>query len=135
MARPSAAAYIDGFNFYHGSLRSESTLKWLDLVALVDDLLRGHKVQVVKYFTARVDDRPDDPGQSQRQDVYLKALMAHAGSRLQVHYGTFRTHRRKMRLCSPLADGTEFVRVFRTEEKASDVNLGAHLVRDACHGL
>ncbi|HEX8804165.1 MAG TPA: NYN domain-containing protein [Acidimicrobiales bacterium] len=124
--------YVDGFNLYWGSLHG-SPYRWLDLLALVEDLFRGHTVDRVKYFTARVDDRPDDPGQSQRQDVLLKALGVHCAPRLEIHLGNFATHKRMARLVTPLADGRRFAKVYRTEEKASDVNLGAHLVWDACH--
>jgi hypothetical protein len=134
VAKPSAAVYIDGFNLYWGSLRTAAGTKWLDIVALSDDLLRGCTVQAVHYYTARVDDRPEDPGQSHRQDVFLQALAAHSGPRLHIVYGTFRTGQRRMRLVRPLPDGSSFARVWRTEEKASDVNLGAQVVWDACHG-
>lgn len=44
------------------------------------------------------------------------------------------THKRRARLVTPVG-GNVFAKVYRTEEKGSDVNLGAHLVWDACHRL
>lgn len=130
-SQPRTIVYVDGFNFHYGAVKGTS-LKWLDYRALAEALLRGHQIDAVKYFTARVQDRPDDLGLSQRQDVYIRALEAH--SAVEVHYGQFR-RRRKMR---PLADKLEkgvvdIVAVMDTEEKGSDVSLGSHLVWDACH--
>lgn len=122
-----AIAYIDGFNLYHGALK-QSGLKWLNLHALACALLRGHTVTTVKYFTARVDDRPDDPHQSQRQDVFLRALAT--VPQVEVHYGQFRTRTKRVRLANP-PPGQPFVDARITEEKGTDVALGAHLVRDA----
>ncbi len=133
MKRRPVIVYVDGFNLYKGCLQGTGW-RWLDLVGLADDLVgSGCTVVAVKYFTARVDDRVDDPLQSQRQDVFLRALTAHCGSRLTITYGRFSTHRVRKRLVRPLPDGTEFVQVYETREKASDVNLGAHLVWDSCH--
>lgn len=130
----AAIAYIDGFNLYKGCLEG-TRWRWLDLVSLMDDMApRGCAVARVNYFTATVDERPDTPGQSQRQDVFLRAVKAQCGERLTIQFGRFATHPTKKRLVKPLEDGTEFVRVWDTTEKASDVNLGAHLVWDACHG-
>ncbi|MGA3148585.1 MAG: hypothetical protein ABSF33_14085 [Acidimicrobiales bacterium] len=45
--------YIDGFNLYRGCIEKKA-LKWLDLRELSRQLLRGHRIQTVIYFTARV---------------------------------------------------------------------------------
>src|SRR5690625_424143 len=70
--------YVDGFNLYYGGkaqLGSVSGWRWLDLRALAVRYAgwSGSVVHRVVYCTARVND-PDDPGQTQRQDFYLKAL-------------------------------------------------------------
>jgi hypothetical protein len=128
-----AIAYIDGFNLYKGCLEGTSW-RWLDLVGLMDSLAgRQCSVRHVNYFTAMVNDRPDDAGQSQRQDVFLRALQAHCGDRLTIALGRFATHAVKKRLVKPSDDGAQFAEVWHTTEKASDVNLGAHLVWDACN--
>ena len=63
---------------------------------------------------------------------YLRALVAHAG--VEVHYGQFARRRRPLPLADKLKAGiVEMVYVVQTEEKGSDVSLGAHLVWDACH--
>lgn len=89
-----------------------TSLKWIDHRALAKILLRGHRIDKVKYFTSRVQGRHDNPGLSQRQDDYIRALTAH--SEVEVHFGQFK--RRKKRL--PLVkDLSEFVQVVQFEEK------------------
>jgi uncharacterized LabA/DUF88 family protein len=130
-SQPRTNVYVDGFNFYYGAVKG-TPFKWLDYRALARALLRGHQINSVKYFTARVQDRSDDSGLAQRQDDYLRALVAHAG--VEVHYGQFARRRRPLPLADKLKAGmVEMVYVVQTEEKGSDVSLGAHLVWDACH--
>jgi uncharacterized LabA/DUF88 family protein len=124
-------AYIDGFNFYYGAVQG-TPFKWLNLDTLVRQLLRGHSINKVKYFTARVDDRDGDPTQSQRQDTYHRALSSLPT--VEIFYGQFRTNTMRLRLAKPRPNGDEFEYVLKTEEKGTDVALGAHLVRDAVLG-
>lgn len=129
--QPRTIVYVDGFNFYYGALK-DTAFKWLDHRALASALLRGHQITQVKYFTARVQDRADDLGLAQRQDTYIRALQAH--SDVEVHYGQFKQRRKTRPLADKLKKGVvKFVAVMDTEEKGSDVSLGAHLVWDACH--
>lgn len=130
-SQPRTIVYVDGFNFYYGALKG-TAFKWLDYRALGRVLLRGHQIDTIKYFTARVQDRPDDLGLAQRQDDYIRALEAH--SEVEVHFGQFKRRRVARPLADKLAKGvTEIVMVIDTEEKGSDVSLGSHLVWDACH--
>jgi len=128
----AANVYVDGFNFYYGSVKG-TPYKWLDFDAFAHSLLRGYTVNRIKYFTARVDDRPDDPSQSQRQDIYLQALATIPT--VEVILGQFRTQRKSLPLARSVKSGRklELVTVMNTEEKGSDVSLGAHVVWDACH--
>ena len=124
--------YVDGFNFYYGAIKGNPELKWLDYRKLASHLLRGHQVCAVKYFTARVQDRRDDRGLAQRQDVYISALREH--SDVEVHFGQFKHREKNLPLVRGYRSGKiKMARVVHTEEKGSDVSLGAHLVRDACH--
>ena len=127
---PRARVYIDGFNLFFGAVKGTNH-KWLNPVALSERLLRGHSILKVNYFTARVDDRPDDPDQSQRQDVYLRAL--YTLPLVEVHLGLFKTRPRRVRLARPRPGGELFDEAMITEEKGTDVALAAHLVWDACH--
>ena len=82
-------AYVDGFNLYHGLKAGYGRrYHWLDLQALVRDLLRpGQELLEVQYFTARVRDNPDA---ELRQALYLEALMSHS-LRVRLIEGTSRT--------------------------------------------
>jgi hypothetical protein len=122
--------YIDGFNLYYGCIKGTG-LHWLNLDALARSLLRAHQIGRVKYFTARVDNRPGDPFQSQRQDAYLRALTSLPS--VEVHFGQFRTNRKRVRLARPRPDGSWFDEAWVTEEKGTDVSLASHLLWDAFH--
>ena len=60
-----------------------------------------------------------------RQQVYLRALQTLPN--LEIIFGHFLSHEVTM----PLADGTGYARVIKTEEKKSDVNIAVHLLNDA----
>ena len=66
--------YVDGFNLYYGALKN-TPYKWLDLRALFARILRPqNEIERIKYYTARVSARPDDPDAPTWQDIYLRAL-------------------------------------------------------------
>ena len=81
----------------------------------------------LKYFTARVLPRPDNPGQPLRQDIYIRALKS-LGAKCV--FGRYLSHAVTMRVADPKAK-KPFVRVIKTEEKGSDVNIAAHMLLDA----
>ena len=70
---------------------------------------------------------PGDPGARSRQDTYLRAVDTLPREIVTVHHGLFLSGTRWM----PRADGKGNVRVIKTEEKGSDVNLASHLLLDA----
>jgi len=120
--------YIDGFNLYYGALRG-SPYKWLDLEALCHRLLPNDEIRHIRYFTARITARPDDPQQAQRQETYLRALRTLP--LVSIHFGHFLTHPIRLPLAHPGPSGPRTAQVLRTEEKGSDVNLASHLLLDA----
>lgn len=65
--------YIDGFNLYYRLIKG-SPCKWLNLLTLCQLMLPDHDIQQIKYFTAPVSARPDDPDQPTRQQTYFRAL-------------------------------------------------------------
>jgi hypothetical protein len=91
-------------------------------------MLPKNTINRIRYFTARVVPRPGNPGQLQRQDIYLRALATIP--HLSVHLGTFLSHPTDMVLEASPPNKPKFVRVVKTEEKGSDVNLAAHLLLD-----
>lgn len=123
--------YVDGFNLYYGAVK-DTPYKWLNIDALVRQLVKGANIQRIRYFTALVQARPGDPSQPDRQQAYLRAL--ETIPHLTIHYGKFLSSEVTMRLVSPLADGTTYVKVAKTEEKGSDVNLASYLLVDGMRG-
>jgi len=65
--------YVYGFNLYYGALKG-TPYRWLDPNKLCSLLLPRHTINRIKYFTARVRARRDDPGQPARQEIYFRAL-------------------------------------------------------------
>lgn len=121
--------YVDGYNLFYACLKG-SPHKWLDVHQLVRNLLPRNSVDKLRYFTAQVSARPHDPDQPQRQQTYLRALAT--VSEIEVHFGHFLTHEITMPDAAAWKAGRyRPVRVMKTEEKGSDVNLATHLLVDA----
>jgi uncharacterized LabA/DUF88 family protein len=120
--------YVDAFNLYYGALKG-TPHKWLDLAALFGRVFPRNEIHRIRYFTARVDRRPPHFQQHQRQQAYLRALATIPS--LSIHYGQFRTRPTQMPLANPRRVGPKTVRVLKTEEKGSDVNLASYLLLDA----
>lgn len=135
MARPTAILYVDGFNLYRRCLERYPELKWVDLLALAQNLMPYADVVAVHYFTALI--RPGtslDRQKPQRQQVYLRAIATQA-PRVQVHLGKFRVDPREMvrhpLVLDPGTGEPARVRVRKIEEKGSDVNLAGRVISDA----
>jgi 6-hydroxy-3-succinoylpyridine 3-monooxygenase len=82
--------YVDGFNLYYELLRG-TAFKWLDLYGLFQDHVLGATVHVekVRYYTAPVKgSASDDPKSPQRQRIYLRALKAYRGDRVDIIQGS-----------------------------------------------
>jgi uncharacterized LabA/DUF88 family protein len=121
--------YVDGYNLYYACLKG-SPYKWLDPLALVRHQLPRNVVDKLRYFTARVSARPHDPDQPMRQQIYFRALGTLP--EIEIHLGHFLTHEISMPEAVAWSTGRyKPVRVMKTEEKGSDVNLAAHLLVDA----
>jgi uncharacterized LabA/DUF88 family protein len=113
------AAYVDGFNLYHGlKAKHGRRLLWLDLEALVTSLLKpGQQLEMLKYFTASV---RDDPAALARQAAYLGALAAHTD--IDIVLGRFQEKHRTCWKCGA---------TWRTyEEKETDVSIAVSLLED-----
>lgn len=122
--------YIDGFNLYYGCLK-KTPYKWFDLEKLFSQLLdEKNKIISIKYFTAKIREIEGDKGAPKRQNLYLKALKSYS-KKLEIHYGHFLCHPVIMPLVDPVKKSERFAKVFKTEEKGSDVNLAVHLLNDA----
>jgi uncharacterized LabA/DUF88 family protein len=120
--------YIDALNLYYGCLKG-TAYRWLDLGALCRRLLPNDEINRIRYFTAVIKDRSDDPKKRQRQLTYLRALQTIPN--LTIHAGYYLSYPVRMRLANPPPEGPTTVEVIRSEEKSSDVNLATHLLLDA----
>jgi hypothetical protein len=116
--------YIDGFNLFYSALKG-TPLRWLNPVALAGRAFPRNKVIATKYFTAKVSALPGNPGQPIRQMTFWRALRTLPN--FEIIEGDFRTRKVMAAVVSPPPN---FIEVFKTEEKGSDVNLAAHLIRD-----
>ena len=119
--------YIDGFNLYYRALRN-TPFRWLDLRKLAEMLFPNDDIRRICYFTALLNERPDNSGQPWRQLTYLRALETLPG--FEIHYGTFRPRVKTRRLAEPIPGRPEYVRIMDSEEKGTDVNLGTRLLVD-----
>ena len=124
--------YMDGFNLYYGAVKG-TPYKWLNVMTLCRLLLPKNQIAQIKYFTAPVTARPNDPDQANRQQLFFRALQTIP--ELEIIFGHFLSHEVMMPLAHPAPGGPKYVRVIKTEEKGSDVNIAAHMVNDGHKGL
>lgn len=125
--------YIDGFNLYYALKRHNS--KWLDIGKLCERLLTENEIVAIKYFTARVSSRIGDLDIHVRQDAYIRALLTNP--KVEIIYGHFLTNDVWMVKSSDKGKAPgeiHKVRVIKTEEKGSDVNIASHLLLDGFQG-
>lgn len=123
--------YVDGFNLYYGAVKG-TPHKWLDIAKLCSLLLPDNEIIKIKYFTALLTARPQDPDQPNRQQIYLRALRTIPN--LSIFFGHFLAHEVWMHVAHPVAGQPHRVLVIKTEEKGSDVNIAAHMVNDGHRG-
>ena len=119
--------YVDGFNLYYRALK-DTPFRWLDLRKLAETLFPDDTIQKVCYFTARLEARPGNLYQPQRQQAYLRALATLPG--YEAYYGVFRSGFRRRPLAEPVPGLPTHVLVRESEEKGSDVNLATRLLVD-----
>lgn len=126
--QPRTSVYVDGYNLYYGSLKN-TQYKWLNLLSLCQIYFPTNDITSIKYFTAKISARPNDPQQPARQNAYFRALETIPG--LEIIYGHYLTHIVRARLANPPLIGSKYADIIKTEEKGSDVNLATHLLHDA----
>jgi NYN domain len=124
----SANVYVDGFNLYYGCLRG-TECQWLDIGALCQKLLPRNPINQIRYFTSRVAARPDAPNRPEQQNAYLRALGT--VPRLSIHLGHFQSKGARLPVADPGPGDPRIVKVIKTQEKGSDVNLATFMLLDA----
>ena len=114
--------YIDGFNLYHAiDDLGRSSLKWVDLRALAESLLRkGETLKAVKYFSAFATWMPD---RYARHRDYVEVLKSRG---VETHMAQFKEKPRKCLKCKATWIGHE--------EKETDVQIAVHMVSDGLRG-
>jgi uncharacterized LabA/DUF88 family protein len=137
------AVYIDGYNLYYGRLRN-TAYKWLDVVSLFDVLLKEQdpsaSLEVVKLFTAPALARFASHGAAsvEAQQTYHRALQAKHGNRFELVHGAH-SFDKDGTLLPTFVPGQPYdrqvrTRVWKLEEKKTDVNLAMAMYRDAAKG-
>lgn len=129
--KKTTIAYIDGFNLYHRALQN-TPYRWCNPKLLIEAVLNHPRcLKVLNFYTARVSAKIDADA-PRKQQIYLNALATIP--EIKVTYGSFQVQNKWRRMSEDMADvfkpKAELVRVMNPEEKGSDVNLGAHLIRD-----
>lgn len=122
-------AYIDAFNLYFGALKP-CRCKWLDLETWLDRQFPRNTITRIKYFTARVKPFEGDDGPCRRQDAYLSALASLP--RVEVIEGHYLVKETTALLAVAPPNGPRQVKIIKSEEKQSDVNIASHMLLDAC---
>jgi uncharacterized LabA/DUF88 family protein len=141
--KKKTAVYIDGYNLYYGRLRG-TAFKWLDLPVLFDKLLAiqdpAATIEAVKFFSAPALARFASHGQAstEAQDSYHRALQVRHPERFSITLGNHSMDSNGS-LMPAFIDGQKYdrtakVRVWRLEEKRTDVNIAMAMYRDACKG-
>lgn len=132
----SANVYVDGFNLYYCAVKN-TRYKWLNLLALTNNLFPGKTINRIRYFSARVKATLHDPSAPTRQQIFLRALKTIPT--LEITEGNFVRWPKTMPqfplayLNNDISRPPNKVQVEYTNEKGSDVNLAAYLLYDNCN--
>jgi 6-hydroxy-3-succinoylpyridine 3-monooxygenase len=141
--------YIDGYNLYFGCLKG-SPFKWLNPVSLSERLLKRCGVSAsvlddlaVKFFTAEISQRAaSDKSSLNDQRSYHLALHNYCGSKLKTIKGSYAIDKTKFPIVEKDNLGkekepseSERVKIWKMEEKQSDVNVALEAVYDAITDL
>lgn len=139
MSKPTAI-YIDGYNLYYSRIRG-TPFKWLDVVRLFEQLLRDQdpasELLLVRYFSAFCLARFASNGiaSAAAQTSFLRAHEVLHGPRFVKTMG-IHTHDRSGTAMPRYVEDAKFdrhdrVKVWKLEEKQTDVNLALAMYRDA----
>ena len=130
----NTTVYIDGLNLQYSLKNTPYT--WLNVKGLVENILdlSLHKVSKIKYFTAFSTKRDS----AHRQFIYLKVLKTL--SDIEIILGKHKKrqiigklieydHKLKREIIT-----NKTVKIFKPEEKETDVNIASHIIYDCCKG-
>jgi 6-hydroxy-3-succinoylpyridine 3-monooxygenase len=117
--------YIDGYNWYHAIFKHKPEWKWLNVVALFEQILHREDVQAVKLFSAMVDGHLPASDARERQERYFRAL--ETIPKAKIILGAFQE---RVVTCRGEC-GKPYV-IF--DEKKTDVNLAVEMIDDVVWG-
>ncbi|UPG90025.1 NYN domain-containing protein [Luteibacter aegosomaticola] len=130
--------YVDGHNLYFSCLKGTG-YKWLDLEALVTRILLseapGSQLVGIKYFTSPIKGGFSSRGQASTdaQSEYLRALRTNP--KIFITEGRFSIDGAYALRHQVPPDRDDKVRVWRIEEKETDVSIALAMYHDARCGL
>jgi hypothetical protein len=124
--KPRTIIYVDGFNFYYGTVRDTPSLKWLDLERYCKFLRPHDDLRLIRYFSAPISG-PTRPN----QEAYLRALSTKP--LVEIILGKFKTKRVKCGVAVCAWTGDKFYGI--PEEKRTDVNIAVFMVDDGYQDL
>lgn len=139
--------YVDGYNLYYGCLK-KTPYKWLDLVGLFQNHLLPrsgertsllHSNEGVRFYTAEISDKASaDVRSVDDQRSYHAALTAYRPHTVKIIKGNYAIDKVDNRKYELTSEGKEkqprecpYVKVWKFEEKQSDVNIAVDAVFDA----
>lgn len=139
----ATAVYVDGYNLYYGRIRS-TPFKWLDVVSLFDAILKsqspGSALLHLNYFSAPALGRFATHGEDSvlAQQNYIRALEFLHSTRFMKTLGRHVVDRGGTTFPAFVPgkdyDRMQRVRVWKLEEKHTDVNLALAMYMDAASG-
>ena len=131
--KPTAIVYIDGLNLFYRTLSKRNHLKWLNVFLLARNLAPHVEISKVKYFSAAVKRLDGQTDPQIRQQIYLQALRTLEPT-VEITLGEMRVDSRVYPVSPRSFDGNGHLkkaRVFKYEEKGTDVSIATELTIDA----
>ena len=131
--------YVDGFNLYYGCLKATS-YKWLDIYKLFTRIINENNPEAnllqIKFFTAPIKTKLASHGDAAgaAQMAYHRALTTLYPQHIFIFEGYFSLEEGSFLEYLNPPDKTRRVKIWRLEEKQSDVNIAIEAYRDATHG-
>lgn len=132
--------YVDGFNLYYGCLKA-TAYKWLDLYRLFARIIHENNPDAellqIKFFTAPIKTKLASHGDAAgaAQNAYHRALHALYPQQISIFEGYFSLEEGSFLEYTNPPDKTRRIKIWRLEEKQSDVNIALEAYRDATRGL
>ena len=130
-------AYVDGYNLYFGRLKY-TPYKWLDASRLLGEILRVQDpdthLDCTKFYTASIKAKLARLGDAsvQAQNAYHRALEATGG--VELHCGKYSLESTYAVVYAEPPNKNDRVKVWRMEEKQTDVKIALHMYTDALRG-